>query len=64
MSTSKKLKSGDRVHLNYGSAQVVAKVLMIDKDIIEKGESCYAQLRFDEPIVIKRNDRFIISHIF
>ena len=60
MSTSKKLKSGDRVHLNYGSAQVVAKVLMIDKDIIEKGESCYAQLRFDEPIVIKRNDRFII----
>ena len=59
-STSKRLKSGDRVHLNYGSAQVVAKVLMIDKDIIEKGESCYAQLRFDDPIVIKRNDRFII----
>ena len=60
MSTSKRLKSGDRVHLNYGSAQVVAKVLMIDKDMIEKGESCYAQLRFDDPIVIKRNDRFII----
>ncbi|MDO4264925.1 MAG: selenocysteine-specific translation elongation factor [Eubacteriales bacterium] len=58
--TSRRLKSGDRVHLNYGASQVIAKVVMLDKDITEAGESCYAQLRFDEPVVMKKNDRFII----
>lgn len=59
-SSDRRLKSGDRVHLNYGASQVIAKVVMLDKDIIEAGESCYAQLRFDEPVVVKKNDRFII----
>ena len=59
-SSDRRLKSGDRVHLNYGASQVIAKVVMLDQDIIEAGESCYAQLRFDEPVVVKRNDRFII----
>lgn len=59
-STGRKLKSGDRVHLNYGASQVIAKVVMLDQDMIEAGESCYAQLRFDEPVVMKKNDHFII----
>ena len=58
--TSRKLKSGDRVHLNYGASQVIAKVVMLDQDMIDAGASCYAQLRFDEPVVMKKNDRFII----
>lgn len=59
-STGRKLKSGDRVHMNYGASQIIAKVVMLDQDMIEAGESCYAQLRFDEPVVMKKNDRFIM----
>lgn len=59
-STGRRLKSGDRVHLNYGASQVIAKVVMLDQDLIEAGEECYAQLRFDEPVTMKKNDRFII----
>lgn len=62
-STKRVLKSGDRVHLNYGAAQVIAKVVLLDQDSIEHGESAYAQLRLDDAVALKRNDRFIIRFI-
>lgn len=61
--SDRELKSGDRVHLNYGSAQTIAKAVLLDKDVIGNGESAYAQLRFDEPVVLKRNERFIIRFL-
>lgn len=62
-SSKRELKSGDRVHLSYGAAQTIAKVVLMDQDTIGKGESAYAQLRFDEPVVLKRNDCFIIRFL-
>lgn len=58
--TGRTLKNGDRVHFNYGSAQTIAKAVLLDCDSIGAGESAYVQFRFDEPIAVKRNDRFII----
>lgn len=58
--TNRQLKNGDRVHVNYGSAQTIAKAVLLDKDVIGAGESAYVQLRFDEPLAVKRGDRFII----
>lgn len=61
--SDRELKSGDRIHLNYGSAQTIAKAVLMDQDRIARGESAYTQLRFDEPVVLKRNDRFIIRFL-
>ncbi|MBS6953626.1 MAG: selenocysteine-specific translation elongation factor [Enterocloster asparagiformis] len=61
--SERELKTGDRVHFNYGSAQSIAKVVLLDTDRLGPGESAYAQLRFDEPIVTKRGDRFIIRFL-
>ncbi len=58
--TNRQLKNGDRVHVNYGSAQTIAKAVLLDKDAIGASESAYVQLRFDEPLAVKRGDRFII----
>ncbi len=58
--TDRQLRNGDRVHVNYGSAQTIAKAVLLDKDSIGAGESAYVQLRFDEPLAVKRGDRFII----
>lgn len=58
--TDRLLKNGDRIHFNYGSAQTIAKAVLLDKDSIGAGESAYAQLRFDLPLAVKRTDRFII----
>ena len=30
--SDRELKSGDRIHLNYGAAQTIAKAVLMDKD--------------------------------
>lgn len=59
-STERVLKNNDRVHINFGSAQLLTKVILLDKDSLKAGESGYAQLRFDEPVVMKKGDKFIV----
>lgn len=54
------LKSGSRLHFYYGSAETLCKAVLLDTEAAGKGESCYAQLRFEEPIAVKRGDRFIL----
>lgn len=59
-STERVLKNNDRVHINFGSAQLLTKVILLDKDSLQAGESGYAQLRFDEPVAMKKGDKFIV----
>lgn len=58
--TKRILRNGSRVHFYYGSAQTICKVILLEKDALSQGQSGLAQLRFDEEIAVKRNDRFII----
>lgn len=58
--TGRRLRNGDRVHISYGSAQAVCKAVLLDQDEIEAGGEAFVQFRFDEPVSVKRRDRFII----
>ncbi|MCF0150177.1 MAG: selenocysteine-specific translation elongation factor, partial [Firmicutes bacterium] len=42
------LKSGDKVHFYYGSSETLCKISLLDKELLTAGNSCYAQLFFDE----------------
>ena len=61
--STRELKNGDRVHLNYGSKQTIAKVVLLSKSSLRAKEGYYAQLLFDEEVFIKRNDRFIVRFL-
>lgn len=52
--------SGSQVHLYHGAAVRLCKVVLLDRDALQPGESCYAQLRLTEEIAAKRGDRFVI----
>ncbi len=54
------VKNNSRVHLYHGSAELLAKVVLMDRDILEPGQSCYAQLRLTELTSAKKGDRFVI----
>lgn len=58
--TGRRLRNGDRVHISYGSAQAVCKAVLLNQDEIEAGGEAFVQFRFDEPVSVKRGDRFII----
>lgn len=59
-SCDKLILNNSRVHLYTGSKESLAKVILLDRDALTGGESCYAQLRLEEPIAVRRGDRFIV----
>ncbi len=54
------LRFRDPVHLYLGTARVVGLVALLDRDLMEPGESVIAQIHLDRPLVAHREDRFII----
>lgn len=54
------LKSKSLVHFYSGTAETIARIILYDKDEIKAGESCYCQLRLNDPVVVLSSDRYII----
>lgn len=54
------VENASRVHFYCGSAQQLAKVVLMEQDRAEPGADCYAQLMFTEPVAVKKDDRFIV----
>ena len=52
--------TGSQVHLYHGSSVRLAKVVLLDREALQPGESCYAQLRMTEDLAAKPGDRFVI----
>lgn len=57
------IRSGTKVNVYLGSAELRAKVILIGCDEIAPGKSAYAQLRFDEETVAQKDDVFVIRSI-
>ena len=58
--TSRTLKNRTRVHLHMGTSQVLCRVVLLDKQELRAGENGYVQLVLEEPLAVKKKDRFII----
>ncbi len=54
------LKTKGPVHLHIATSETIARVILYDKEELKQGESCYCQLRLDDPVVALSGDRFII----
>ena len=52
--------TGSQVHLYHGSSVRLSKVVLLDRDALNPGESCYAQLRMTEELAAKCGDRFVV----
>ncbi len=59
-SSSRKLKNRARVRFHSGTSEIMARVVILDKEELKPGESCYAQIRLDEPTSVLKNDRYVI----
>ena len=54
-SAKRKIKNGEKLYFNYGSSQTVATVKIISDE--------YVQFKFEHPVPVKRNDRYIVRFI-
>ena len=56
----REILNATRLHLYHGARDVLCKIVLLDRDSISAGESCYAQLRLEEEIAVKTGDRFVL----
>jgi selenocysteine-specific elongation factor len=54
------IKNGSELHFYHGAMTLLAKVFLLDSKELLSGESCYARLKFKEPLPCKRGDRFVV----
>lgn len=54
------LRNRQRVRLHKGTSETIGRLILLDREELEPGETGYVQLRLEKPIVAERNERFII----
>ncbi|MRS12068.1 MAG: selenocysteine-specific translation elongation factor [Actinobacteria bacterium] len=59
-SEAKPFESGTRVHVHHGTREVLGRVLLMGQEHMRPGESVFAQIRLEEPLAPRYDDRFII----
>lgn len=54
------LKSGARVHLYHGAAELICKVILLDREVMKTGGEAVVQLRMEQQTAMKAGDHFVI----
>jgi len=58
--TPKPLANRSRVRVHIGAAEILARVILLDREELAPGESALAQLECEEPMVAAKSDRFVL----
>jgi selenocysteine-specific elongation factor len=59
-SAPRKLKNRAKVRFHTGTSEIISTVILIDRDELEQGEACFAQIRLDQPTALLQHDRYIL----
>lgn len=59
-SSKRIVENRSRLHFYTGTSEILCRVILLDKEQLTPGESCFAQLRLEEEIAIKKDDKFIV----
>lgn len=54
------IENRTRVRVYIGASEILARLVILDKEKLTPGDTCYAQLRLEEFIAVKPKDKFII----
>ncbi|MBN1847981.1 MAG: selenocysteine-specific translation elongation factor [Deltaproteobacteria bacterium] len=59
-SAPRKLKNRAMVRFHAGTAEIMGRIILLDRDELKPGDQCFAQLRLEEPITVLYGDRYIL----
>ena len=59
-SAPKKLKNRAKVRFHTGTSEIISTVVLLDRDELIPGNSCFAQIRLDQPTAVLPHDRFVL----
>lgn len=58
--TPRPLKHRAQVRFHIGTSEVLGRVILLDRDELQPGETTFAQLRLEEPTVAASQDRYVL----
>ncbi|MFH1349423.1 MAG: selenocysteine-specific translation elongation factor [Pseudomonadota bacterium] len=56
----RKLKNRAKVRFHTGTSEIISTVILLDKDELSQGDSCFAQIRFEQPTAVLPHDRYVL----
>jgi selenocysteine-specific elongation factor len=60
LQSAKELENRARVRVHAGTNEVLGRIVLLDRDVINPGESCFAEFRLEEQMNISPEERFVI----
>jgi len=59
-SAPRKLKNRAKARFHTGTSEILGTVVLLDREELEPGDSCFAQIRLDSPTAVLKGDRFVL----
>ncbi|HOP48256.1 MAG TPA: selenocysteine-specific translation elongation factor [Desulfobacteraceae bacterium] len=59
-SSPRKLKNRAKVRFHSGTSEIIATAVLLDRDELDKGQTCYAQIRLEEPTALLKGDHYVL----
>jgi selenocysteine-specific elongation factor len=56
----KPLKTKSRIRFHLGASEVIGRIYFLEREELKPGESSFAQLRLESPVLTVEGDRFVI----
>ncbi len=58
----RRLENWTRLRLYHGSAEILCRLVLLDREVLEPGETCFAQLRLEKTHAFKYGDHFVVRY--
>ena len=59
-SAPRKFKNRAKVRFHAGTAEIISTLVLLDRDELNPGDTCFAQIRLDAPTAVLRGDRYVL----
>jgi len=59
-SAPRKVKNRAKCRFHSGTSEIISSIILLDREELNQGDSCFAQLRLSQPTAVLMDDRFIL----
>jgi selenocysteine-specific elongation factor len=59
-SAPRKVKNRSVVRFHTGTAEIISNIVLLDRDELTPGQTCFAEIRLEEPTAVMSHDRYVL----
>lgn len=59
-SSPRKVKNRSVVRFHTGTSEIISTIILLDRDELAPGETCFAEIRLEEPTAVMSHDHYVL----